>query len=156
MLTTGDKYLDRVRGSHHVLRHPTRLGFVIFRHPKGLLGKGFIAAIRKQAGVQPMRYPVAIEPSTVTPADGVIVPDLPGWFSADDITHEALAGAEEAAAAWLEAALDSGEPIPSLSSPERLRTTAEYQGWRFGVITLARAAPDCQITPMAMRYTDVR
>ncbi len=43
--------LDRVRGSHHVFKHPTRAGHVTVPHPKKELGKGLVAAIRKQAGL---------------------------------------------------------------------------------------------------------
>ncbi len=43
--------LDRVRGSHHVFRHPTKPGIVVVPHPKKDLGTGLIAAIRKQAGL---------------------------------------------------------------------------------------------------------
>jgi predicted RNA binding protein YcfA (HicA-like mRNA interferase family) len=43
--------LDRVRGSHHVFRHPSRPGIVVIPHPKKDLGKGLVAKIRKQAGV---------------------------------------------------------------------------------------------------------
>jgi len=43
--------LDRVRGSHHVFRHSERPGIVVVPHPKKDLGKGFIAAIRKQVGI---------------------------------------------------------------------------------------------------------
>ena len=43
--------LDRVRGSHHVFRHPTKTGIVVVRHPKMDLGVGLVAAIRKQAGL---------------------------------------------------------------------------------------------------------
>ena len=43
--------LDRVRGSHHVFRHPGRTGIVVVPHPKKDLGKGLVAEIRKQAGV---------------------------------------------------------------------------------------------------------
>ena len=43
--------LDRVRGSHHVFRHPGRPGIVVMPHPKKDLGKGLVAEIRKQAGV---------------------------------------------------------------------------------------------------------
>ena len=42
---------SRVRGSHHVFKHPTRLGHVVVPHPKKDLGTGLIAAIRKQAGL---------------------------------------------------------------------------------------------------------
>jgi predicted RNA binding protein YcfA (HicA-like mRNA interferase family) len=47
--------LDRVRGSHHVFRHPTRVGHVVVPHPKKDLGVGLIAAIRKQAKVSDER-----------------------------------------------------------------------------------------------------
>ena len=43
--------LDRVRGSHHVFHHPDRAGHIVVPHPKKELGKGLLAAIRKQAGV---------------------------------------------------------------------------------------------------------
>jgi predicted RNase H-like HicB family nuclease len=41
-----------------------------------------------------MRYPIAIEPQTDENAYGVVVPDLPGCFSAGDTLEEAIAGAE--------------------------------------------------------------
>jgi predicted RNA binding protein YcfA (HicA-like mRNA interferase family) len=43
--------LDRVRGSHHVFKHPTKAGHITAPHPNKDLGKGLVAAIRKQAGV---------------------------------------------------------------------------------------------------------
>jgi len=43
--------LDRVRGSHHVFRHPVKPGLVVVPHPKKDLGKGLVAAIRKAAGI---------------------------------------------------------------------------------------------------------
>ncbi len=43
--------LDRVRGSHHVFKHPARPGIVVVPHPKKDLGAGLVAAIRKQAGI---------------------------------------------------------------------------------------------------------
>ncbi|MGD0434268.1 MAG: type II toxin-antitoxin system HicB family antitoxin, partial [Acetobacteraceae bacterium] len=53
-----------------------------------------------------MRYPIVIEPGTETTAFGVVVPDLPGCFSAGDNLDEAMTAVEEAAAAWIDAALD--------------------------------------------------
>lgn len=44
--------LDRVRGSHHIFRHPERPGHITVPHPKKDLGKGLVAAIRKQAGLE--------------------------------------------------------------------------------------------------------
>jgi predicted RNA binding protein YcfA (HicA-like mRNA interferase family) len=43
--------LDRVRGSHHVFRHPDRPGILVVPHPKKELGIGLVQAIRKQAGL---------------------------------------------------------------------------------------------------------
>jgi len=44
--------LDRVRGSHHVFKHPVRPGHVVIPHPRKDLGIGLVSAIRKQAGLQ--------------------------------------------------------------------------------------------------------
>lgn len=43
--------LDRVRGSHHVFKHPDRPVHVVVPHPRKDLGKGLVAAIRRQAKV---------------------------------------------------------------------------------------------------------
>jgi len=43
--------LDRIRGSHHVFRHPAWPGIIVVPHPKKDLGTGLVAAIRKQAGL---------------------------------------------------------------------------------------------------------
>ena len=43
--------LDRVRGSHHVFKHPARAGHVVVPHPKKELGRGLVQAIRYQAGI---------------------------------------------------------------------------------------------------------
>jgi predicted RNase H-like HicB family nuclease len=89
-----------------------------------------------------MRYPIAIESGTETTAFGVVVPDLPGCFSAGDTLDEALAGAEEAAAAWIDAALDAGEAIPVPSSLDVVCHNPDYAGWTFGVISLDPALLD--------------
>jgi predicted RNA binding protein YcfA (HicA-like mRNA interferase family) len=43
--------LDRVRGSHHVFKHPGRPGHVVVPHPKKDLGIGLVTPIRQQAGL---------------------------------------------------------------------------------------------------------
>ena len=43
--------LERIRGSHHVFRHPVRPGIIVVPHPRKDLGTGLVAAIRKQAGL---------------------------------------------------------------------------------------------------------
>jgi len=65
---------------------------------------------------------------------GVVVPDLPGCFSAGDTLDEA--GAEEAAAAWIDAALDAGEAIPRPSSLAKVRADPAHAGWTFGLVTV--------------------
>ncbi len=89
-----------------------------------------------------MRYPIAIEPGDEDTAFGIIVPDLPGCFSAGDTLDEAMSNAEEAAAAWIDATLDSGGAIPGPSALERVRTNPDYAGWSFGVISLDPALFD--------------
>ena len=89
-----------------------------------------------------MRYPVAIETGNESQAFGVIVPDLPGCFSAGDTLDEALTAAEEAAAAWIDATLDAGGAIPAASSLDTLRELRDYAGWTFGIITLDPALLD--------------
>lgn len=83
-----------------------------------------------------MRYPVFIEPGTESSAWGVAVPDLPGCYSAGDSLDEALENAEEAAAAWIDAALDAGEDVPEPSPMDALRDSDEYKGWILGVINI--------------------
>src|SRR5271165_2284655 len=78
-----------------------------------------------------MRYPIAIEIGTETAAYGVVVPDLPGCFSAGDTLDEAVTGAEEAAAAWIDATLDAGGAVPAPSSIEAVRARPEFTGWAF-------------------------
>ena len=89
-----------------------------------------------------MRYPIAIELGTPTSAFGVVVPDLPGCFSAGDTLDAASAAVEEAAAAWVDAALDAGEAIPAPSSLDALRENPDFRGWAFGVTTLSPALLD--------------
>lgn len=43
--------LDRVRGSHHVFVHPGRGDHLTVPHPRKDLGRGLVAALRKQAGL---------------------------------------------------------------------------------------------------------
>jgi predicted RNA binding protein YcfA (HicA-like mRNA interferase family) len=43
--------LVRSRGSHHAFQHPQHPGTVVVPHPKKDIGKGLLAAIRRQAGL---------------------------------------------------------------------------------------------------------
>ena len=76
-----------------------------------------------------MRYPVMIEAGNETTAWGVVVPDLPGCFSAGDTLDEAMASVEEAAAAWIDAALDANKMIPAPSSVQDAMNKGDFSGW---------------------------
>jgi predicted RNase H-like HicB family nuclease len=89
-----------------------------------------------------MRYPVAIEAGSDGTAFGVVVPDLPGCFSAGDTLDEAMTGAEEAVAAWIDAALDAGMAIPAPSSLDTIRLNPAFAGWTFAIVTLDPALLD--------------
>lgn len=90
-----------------------------------------------------MYYPVAIEPGTDTEAFGVVVPDLPGCFSAGDTLEEAMALSEEAIVAWIETAIDAGQDIPQPSSIEALRKAhKEWKSWTWALVKVDPAALD--------------
>jgi predicted RNase H-like HicB family nuclease len=90
-----------------------------------------------------MYYPVAIEPGSDTEAFGVVVPDLPGCFSAGDTLEEAFMQAEEAITGWIETMLDGGQGIPKPSSIEALRQAhPEFEGWTWGLVKIDPALLD--------------
>jgi predicted RNase H-like HicB family nuclease len=95
-----------------------------------------------QAGRYLMRYPILIEEGSDTAAFGVVVPDLPGCFSGGDILDEALDAAKEAAAAWIDAALDQGLPVPAPFSLAAARKLRGYKGWTVGLIELEESLLD--------------
>ena len=87
-----------------------------------------------------MRYPVMIEAGTDTAAWGVVVPDLPGCFSAADTLDEAMTAVEEAAAAWIDSALDAGKVIPL---PSTVQAASEgYPGWIMAFVNVDPALLD--------------
>lgn len=90
-----------------------------------------------------MRYPIAIEPGTDATAWGVVVPDLPGCFSAGDTLEEAMIQAEDAIAAWIETALDTEQDIPAPSPIEVLRVAnPEFAGWLWALVKVDPAMLD--------------
>jgi predicted RNase H-like HicB family nuclease len=76
-----------------------------------------------------MRFPIALEPGHDTQAWGVVVPDLPGCFSAGDTMDEAIANATEAIALWIETQLDDGGDVPEPGKLEVHRRRREFRGW---------------------------
>src|SRR5260370_24214797 len=90
--------------------------------PEKGFGSGTGEGDPQTGGSLSMRYPIAIEPGDEKTAFVVVVPHLPGCFSAGAPMDEALAGAEEAAAARLDAPLHAGRTIPEpseLAGPPR-------------------------------------
>lgn len=90
-----------------------------------------------------MRYPIAIEPGSESAAWGVVVPDLPGCFSAGDTLEQAMVQAEDAITAWIEVAIDAGQDIPAPSAIEALRAAhPEFEGWLWALVKVDPAMLD--------------
>ncbi len=89
-----------------------------------------------------MRYPIMIEAGDNNTAWSVVVPDLPGCFSAGDTLDDAMMAAEEAAAAWIDAALDAGQTIPSPSQAQDIIEKGEFKGWIVSYIKVDPALLD--------------
>jgi predicted RNase H-like HicB family nuclease len=81
-----------------------------------------------------MRYPIAIEPGDAKHAYGVVVPDLPGCFSAGDTLDEAIANGPEAIALWLEVMVERGEVAPAAKPIETHRENPDFKGWIWAVV----------------------
>lgn len=83
-----------------------------------------------------MLYPIAIEPGDETHAFGVIVPDIPGCFSAGDTLEEAYANAKEAIKGHLELLVEMGEEVPLPTSIDNHRKNPDFTEYDmfFGVV----------------------
>ncbi len=83
-----------------------------------------------------MKYPIAIEPGDKKHAFGVVVPDLPGCFSAGDTLDEAIDNAKEAIELWLETVIDDGGTIPAPASIATHQANPEFAGWGWAVVAV--------------------
>ncbi|WP_317201433.1 type II toxin-antitoxin system HicB family antitoxin [Janthinobacterium sp.] len=83
-----------------------------------------------------MRYPIAIEAGDVGHAFGVVVPDLPGCFSAGDTLDEAIDQAREAIELWLETVIDDGGAVPEAGTIASHQANPEYAGWIWAVVSV--------------------
>ncbi len=81
-----------------------------------------------------MRYPIAIETGDAKHAFGVVVPDLPGCFSAGDTMDDALTNAREAILLHLEGLLDEGKALPAPTLIGQLQKKRGYRGWTWAVV----------------------
>lgn len=85
-----------------------------------------------------MKYPIAIEPGIGKRAWGVVVPDLPGCFSAGRSgLDDAIEKAKEAIVLWIDEALDQGRPVPNPSLITTLQKKREFRGWVWAVVEIA-------------------
>ena len=81
-----------------------------------------------------MLYPLAIQAGDRNTAFGVIVPDLPGFFSAGDTYQDALVNAREAISLHLASLADMGLDSPSGLTADHYINNPEYQGWLSDVV----------------------
>ena len=83
-----------------------------------------------------MLYPIAIEAGDEDHAFGVIVPDIPGCFSAGDTLDEAFSNVKEAIIGHLELLVDMDEEIPMPTSIENHRHNPDFTDYDmfFGVV----------------------
>ena len=82
-----------------------------------------------------MQYPIVIHKDPES-AYGVIVPDLPGCFSAGDTIGEAVESAQEAIACHFEGLLMDGEQFPEQKSFEAHLANKDYQGGIWAVVNV--------------------
>lgn len=82
-----------------------------------------------------MLYPVVIHQEGES-AYGVIVPDIPGCFSAGDTLEEALSNVREAIDLQLESFVEDDEDIPSASDMKSLSNDPEYSGGIWALVDI--------------------
>ncbi len=81
-----------------------------------------------------MKFIIAIEPGTKTAAFGVVVPDLPGCFSAGDTLDKAVDNAREAIDLWCETVIEDGGDVPVAKSLAEHQADPDFAGWIWAVV----------------------
>ncbi|MDE1181241.1 type II toxin-antitoxin system HicB family antitoxin [Paraburkholderia sp.] len=81
-------------------------------------------------------YPIAIEPGDDHQAWGVVVPDIPGCFSAGDSFEDAFVNAKEAIESHLDTLFDEGLPLPAKRPLAGHRANPDYAGWVWGFVAV--------------------
>ncbi|MBF0143296.1 MAG: type II toxin-antitoxin system HicB family antitoxin [Magnetococcales bacterium] len=79
-------------------------------------------------------FPVAIEPGDEDHAFGVVVPDLPGCFSAGDTLEEALERAREAITLHMEGMVEEKIEFQERKSMAEHQGNPDFAGWIWGVV----------------------
>lgn len=81
-----------------------------------------------------MKFAIAIEPGTKEAAFGVVVPDLPGCFSAGDTIEEALDNTREAIDAFCAALADDGGDLPKPQPISEWQKDPQFKGWTWDAV----------------------
>lgn len=81
-----------------------------------------------------MKFVIAIEPGGETTAYSVVVPDLPGCFSAGDTLEEAFENAREAIAVFCEVLAEKGEDIPAARPLDEHQRNPDFAGWIWAMV----------------------
>lgn len=84
---------------------------------------------------------IAIEPGDDQHAFGVVVPDLPGCFSAGDTLAQAVENAKEAIALWLDSQA-SCATLPVMRPITEHMANPEFAGWTFVLVDVDLGAPE--------------
>ena len=93
-----------------------------------------------------MLFPIAIEPGDDTHAFGVIVPDLPGCYSAGDTLEEAMRNVREAIDFHLEWIRQEGESIPAASLVKNYADRPEFQGFLWAMVEIGSTSNSASAT----------
>jgi len=81
-----------------------------------------------------MKFTIAIEAGTKKTAFGVVVPDLPGCFSAGDTVEEAFDNAREAIKVHCEILAEEKKDLPVAKAMSEWQADEEYKGWTWGIV----------------------
>lgn len=94
-----------------------------------------------------MKFIIAIEPGTETTAFGVVVPDLPGCFSAGDTLDKAVGNARDAIELWCQAVIEDGGDFPVAKTLAEHQANPDFAGWIWAVVEMpsAKMKPGIQV-----------
>jgi predicted RNase H-like HicB family nuclease len=81
-----------------------------------------------------MKFTIAIEAGTKKTAVGVVVPDLPGCFSAGDTVEEAFENARQAIEIHCEMLAEDKKDLPVVRSMSAWQKDREFKGWAWGIV----------------------
>lgn len=81
-----------------------------------------------------MKFTIAIEAGRKKTAVGVVVPDLPGCFSAGDTTEEAFDNAREAIKAYCVVLAEDEKELPVSKAISEWQSNKDYKGWTWGIV----------------------